>query len=121
MIADPMSWGWAVGLFEGEGCILIQHPNQRLHITLQVTGTDRDVIERFQSIIGVGAIYTYNQQGHGFKNVNVWKTARRADVARILTAMMPLLGARRRTKAEEALAAIAEYESRPTSRKLVSA
>lgn len=121
MIDDPTQFGWAVGLFEGEGCILIQYPNKRLHITLQVTGTDRDVVDRFHSIVGVGAVYTYNQQGHGFKNVNVWKTARRAEVSRILTTMMPLLGARRQAKAEEALAAIAEYETRPTSRKLVTA
>jgi hypothetical protein len=43
---------WAAGLFEGEGCLTTHGKN----MTALINSTDKDVIERFHSVIGFGSI-----------------------------------------------------------------
>ncbi len=54
---------WAAGLFEGEGCIVYLRHGPRTsdgcywtERQLQLTITDRDVLERFLQIVEVGVI-----------------------------------------------------------------
>ena len=46
---------WAVGLFEGEGCFS-HNSNKKEQLVAIIRMTDFDVLQRFQSIVGVGKI-----------------------------------------------------------------
>jgi hypothetical protein len=87
---------WAAGLFEGEG--YVEHrPNGCGRTTrgLGLAMTDLDVVERFQKVVGVGAVrgpYTNRRN----KPLYVWKVGRWGDVEPLARQLLPLMGARRR-------------------------
>ena len=94
---------WAAGLFEGEGCIyIIKH--RKKSATLRLTSTDKDVVERFAQIVGVGNVLleTASRKSH-WKPLYLWNISKREEVRRILVSFMPYLGERRKEKAIEAL------------------
>ena len=71
--------------------------------------TDRDVLEKFYAVVesgGVGLHHRANKPRH--KDCWQWQAGARKDVTRILLAFMPWFCERRRAKAEEALALLAE-------------
>ena len=51
---------WVAGLFEGEGCIVMQSAPQ-----LSITSTDEDVIRRLYSIVQRGVVYGPYQPSRG--------------------------------------------------------
>lgn len=101
---------WAAGLFEGEGCI---HVGSRVKgvMILTLTTTDRDVLERFHWIIGLGAIRLQKVRA-GCKQAYVWWISRGEHCQAALAAMWPFLGARRRARAEDAIACFTTYKKR---------
>lgn len=82
--------GWAAGLFEGEGSVIIT-PKGYVH--LQLSMVDEDVVERFCNLVG-GRLYSYQELSSG-------KTYHRATVSksdqavRVGLQMTPWLGNRR--------------------------
>lgn len=99
---------WAAGLFEGEGFINFRPGNgDKLYVRLGIRMTDRDVLDRFCAIVGVGKIYgpfpaTSPADGEA-KDYSEWRTFRSEDVRRILETFMSYFGERRAIKAEEAM------------------
>ena len=92
-------WAWASGLFEGEGSSHVDRaqPNKR---TLSVAITDKDVLDRFAMVMGVGNVcgpYQHKQ----WKPVWRWNISRLDEVERICREMEPWLGERRRAKMSE--------------------
>ena len=112
---SEFEWGWAIGMFEGEGTIHLQKPNSNVGHTLphgqwilQVQMTDEDVVRRFHTIVGVGHVTgPYQPQrrtpGHPYKVVWQWKCGRNEDTLALLYIMLPALGDRRQVKALECL------------------
>ncbi len=101
--ADMM---WAIGLFEGEGCISLKKrakPFWKPHVQLELTSTDLDVLNRFTSIVGFGAIQPRAKVA-GCKQAWVWRGCKAHENAELLTLWVPQLGERRRGKALMALA-----------------
>lgn len=99
-------FSWAVGLFEGEGCIHVgsRKRNETRH-RLELNMTDADVVERFQKIVGVGVIDgPYPPRGTERKQRYTWRTYRQHEIKELLERMYPLLSARRRRKADEMFA-----------------
>jgi hypothetical protein len=102
--------GWLAGIFEGEGTIVLP-PAQRRHVTMSLNSTDRDVIERLVAVTGVGHIYgpfandhqTAVMSASGKKPIWRWTVSRRAEVARLLLAMYPLLSDRRQKRVQDAV------------------
>lgn len=96
---------WAAGLFEGEGCIVIRTDKRdnwgRKIVALQLKMTDRDVVERFGTVMGVGRVSGPHPNGR-LKPQYIWKAAARRDVQSVLNKMLPFLGERRTSKAREA-------------------
>ena len=92
---------WAAGLFEGEGCI---HVARDKYGQLSMSSTDRDVLERFCAVVGVGAIYQRAQQKPHHKPAWQWGTGRLSDVQHVLGLLRPWLGVRRGAKADDVLA-----------------
>lgn len=89
---------WFAGIFEGEGCIATTRSK---YPWLQVAMSDEDVIRRLHSVSGCGTVRALATRP-GYKPMWEWRAGKRTDVARLLCAMAPLLGERRRAKALEA-------------------
>lgn len=99
------NFDWAVGVFEGEGCIGISYPPDRPNprVSLVVNMTDEDVVKRVHKSFKLGTVVGPKSNGIGRKDSYVWKITKRNEVELLLNKMIPLLGSRRRTKARKAL------------------
>jgi hypothetical protein len=96
---------WVAGVFEGEGCIRVRkggHYGAQVSIRMD----DQDVIERIHSTMGFGNLYEAQERRAGGRVVTQYnyQLAAAEHVIAFLTAVLPYLGARRRAKAEEAIA-----------------
>ena len=96
---------WAVGLFEGEGCISILDMPRRRHVKLVLGSTDEDVVRRFAAVVECGCVNGPYSPKKG-RPLWRWEAAAQLDVAAVLSAMLPLLGERRRSVAAEAISCI---------------
>jgi len=101
---------WAAGLFEGEGCFTASHkppkgPNKRIYVqtSASLTMTDRDVVERFQKIIGFGSFYDLGAPRPGAQRVFRWSVQDRSGVKRFYDLIEPWLGQRRKARGLEIL------------------
>ena len=90
---------WAVGLFEGEGCIT----HGRNHFVLKLAMTDKDIVDRFAELMGVGNVHEQKPQKEGYKTQYCWRIQRKAEIIRILDMFLPHLGHRRAHKALDVL------------------
>lgn len=101
MVNKDLQIAWAAGLFEGEGCITdIDSPNNPL---LQMTMTDKDVMEKFVEIVGYGNLTHVNKsatyQKDHWKDQWKWAVRKKSEVTRILSMFLPYFGDRRAYKA----------------------
>ncbi len=96
---------WAAGLFEGEGCI--GYWSRKCSATLVTT--DRDVLDRFVAVVGLGAIEKnprLSRVGSFAKKPQwVWRASGFEDTQAIVAAFWRWLGRRRRDKCEDVLLA----------------
>ena len=93
---------WAAGIFEGEGCILID-PRTR-NVRLDYTSTDLDVVERFKSALGIKhPIREVPKQKPHHKQAWSLRFGKKADVSKTLESFLPFFGDRRAHKALDAL------------------
>lgn len=100
--ATPAEWGWAAGLFEGEGSIIVQRHSPAVRLSLK--STDEDVVRRLWAIAGgkMYGPYAYIfKDGHARKPFWVWH-AELSQVNAIMLQFWPWLGERRRARALEA-------------------
>lgn len=106
---DPIALSWAAGLFEGEGCFTIS-TNSRTGYRqprIKLNSTDRDVVDRFASAMGVGQIRAENcQVKRGWKQQWEWYVSSRADIRDVIGLLWPYLGNRRMLRAIDLLALI---------------
>jgi hypothetical protein len=95
---------WAAGLFEGEGSFGLRRNGT---VLLSLSSTDKDVIERFRSVIGTGRISS-QPPGRNGRRKRIWRVdvIQVAEVLRIIEILYPWLGTRRRARADEAIDAI---------------
>ena len=92
---------WAAGLFEGEGCAFINGKwNQPV---VQLSSTDRDIVETFAFIVGIGAIYKRDRKRQN-KPIYQWQASKASDVVKVLELLMPYLHLRRADRAHEVIA-----------------
>ena len=85
---------WAAGLFEGEGYFDINNGYLRLCIEM----TDRDVLERFESIFPGGTWTTRKRKEH-WKQTYTYRINRKSFSKHALVKMLPFFGQRRAYKA----------------------
>ncbi len=106
---------WAAGLFEGEGCWNVYtRKSGKLQVQARLTMTDRDVVERFASIIGCGstrASHTPSARARGDKPLTEWYVYEAERVREVIRLFLPYLGDRRRARAEEVLRLGADIQS----------
>jgi len=105
---------WASGLFEGEGTIGFYRAGRngsgRSIVAQAALGmTDRDSVDRFQWAVGIGRIYvrpgSTRVSGVVEKTAYVWHVNSFESVQALVAMLWCGLGARRRAKAREVLAA----------------
>lgn len=64
--------------------------------------TDKDVVERFASIIGVGRVKgPYKPSSSGTKLRYVWEVQNQLECVEVLKKLLPWFGYRRKEKAEQ--------------------
>jgi hypothetical protein len=92
---------WMAGLFEGEGCIYKDPRCNSYRVSLNLT--DLDVLQKLQTVAGCGSITSIRSRKSSHKPAWDWKIHKRAEVIRLLSAMLPYFGNRRAYKALNAL------------------
>lgn len=91
---------WALGLFEGEGCLTLSNGRPRI----KLNSTDEDVVNCFHRIVDVGQVREdRSQEKHGYKRQWEWYAASRYDVGEFILRYWNLFGIRRRDRALELL------------------
>ena len=106
---EDVAIAWAAGLFEGEGSIFLANQASKTksktvvytYARMNLKMTDRDVVERFQGIVGCGAIYFKPKAQATWKDAWNWQLNDRAACARVVEMFWPYLGERRKLKAAE--------------------
>ena len=92
---------WLIGLFEGEGTIIIRQKEKR-GARLKLVTTDFDIIDRFHEAVGCGTVRPHKTSADR-KDAWVWQASAEDDVRRLLIQWLPYLGMRRAHKALDAL------------------
>lgn len=90
---------WLAGLYEGEGCCSVRDNSKSVSIIM--TTTDKDVIEKVQSIFGSGNVTVQNRPNR--KESYQWSVGKRNEVERFISETIEFLGQRRTEKFNEAL------------------
>ena len=91
MQGTPEQIAWAAGVFEGEGCIIARANTSG---ELIIGMTDRDVLERFHEIVGVGTITTeLRKPPHS--TCYRWSVSNARDCTMVLEALLPWFCERR--------------------------
>lgn len=98
--------GYVAGIIDGEGFIRIRpsHGGSGLTLNVGVDMTDLDVLEKCQSIVGVGYVYDRTRRGKN-KPIWMWRIHRQCEVVGLLFTIYPFLGQRRQARVREAIAA----------------
>lgn len=112
------NWAWAAGLFDGEGHISCRDRTGRGHLgkyrsprtmTVAISQHHREVLERFQEVVGCGKIYeiTKTRPPHskltGQYPSYSWRTGQRGNALVIVEGMWPWLGSVKRLQAASSL------------------
>jgi hypothetical protein len=113
MTGTDIEIAWAAGIFEGEGSIVHYTYEGRKQRRLTVKMTDEDVVLRLVTATGCGAVTGPEQRREGWKPIWTWNVCRWAEIEYLLQAWRPLLGERRRAKADQLLADPAQTVGRP--------
>ena len=91
---------WAIGLFEGEGCIWVE--KRCYSAVLRVKSTDFDVIKRLQNVWG-GRVGEASWSQGNKKQPYVWTLQNKPVVRALLERILPFLSERRACKASDAI------------------
>lgn len=106
---------WAAGLFEGEGWISIQRKTPLIGIQM----ADKEILERFQSIVGCGKIYYRKPRIYSYERIKTrkeqwaWRLQGREKVGHLLDVLSPWLGSRRKGRAKEVMTIAATSAKQP--------
>jgi hypothetical protein len=96
------SVAWAAGLFEGEGSIGTFKTKQGETPRLILAMVDRDVVERFRDIVGMGRLCV-NRRRPPYQSLLAWDITSFEKVQALIAMWWPWLGERRRAKAKDVL------------------
>lgn len=102
---------WAAGLFEGEGTI---HSQYGRLLTIALSSTDKDVIDRFHKIAGVGTVSGSQPPKTPRKYIYIWFVGG-DNAASLLKELLPYLGERRTADALRCIKSREDYIIQKTS------
>ena len=98
---DPFAW--AIGIFEGEGCLTYDSKNDKWDMKVKMT--DMDVLWSFYEAIGCvgnlnGLRKSPSTPDH-YKPIGQWKTGARKTIHDLIIRFYPYMHERRRAKCDE--------------------
>ena len=98
---DPFAW--AIGIFEGEGCLTYDSKNDKWDMKVKMT--DMDVLWSFYEAIGCvgnlnGLRKSPSTPDH-YKPIGQWKTGNRKLIYELVIRFYPYMHERRRAKCDE--------------------
>ena len=99
-----MSFAWAAGLYEGEGC-LKRDKRWKTTYELKIRMCDLDVLQTFQKFVECGNISPVKLAPKHKHWSPIWefRVCNQAGIRKILTGMLPYLGLRRAYDAQNYL------------------
>lgn len=102
--SNPLDIAWAAGLFEGEGTMRVypRMGTKNLQVLMRLAMTDKDVVERYAAVIGVGrvgSIVRAKSPSTAHLKVCFYCDLYGAKVAPLLRLFLPYFGVRRRERA----------------------
>lgn len=100
IIMDAIDIAWFAGIFEGEGTIYLNDRGGKSKPSpiMRVRMCDEDIINRIQQVTGVGTVIKETNLTVNRKTIYVWQTGNKRNIARLLLAIAPLLGDRRKNR-----------------------
>ena len=103
MLTNEIDIAWAAGLFEGEGSLSLtpvkNRPNS-IKVSASLSMTDKDVVEKFQSVVNFGKVKgPYQPQVKTYKVRWVWEVQNQPEVLKLIELFLPFFGERRLAKA----------------------
>ena len=98
---DPFAW--AIGIFEGEGCLTYDSKNDKWDMKVKMT--DMDVLWSFYEAVGCvgnlnGLRKSPSTPDH-YKPIGQWKTGSRKTIHDLIIRFYPYMHERRRAKCDE--------------------
>ena len=104
MTARSEDLAWAAGFFEGEGTFYVRRERGKPNATVTLTQVDREPLDRFCEIVGIGKVYgPYGPYSGNRKPYFQWNAHRRGDARTLLALLGGRLSQRRRLQAWDAL------------------
>ena len=96
-------YAWCAGFFDGEGTTTTTQARRDKYnyIKMTITQKDKEVLEKFERIVGKGKIYFCKS-----KNVYSWNCYKKEDVLEVIKLLWQYLGTQ---KQEQILKAIDKY------------
>ena len=97
---------WAAGFFDGEGnvCCTSNGPRNRLKVAVQVNQTHKEVLTRFQNVVGVGAVYGPRPRKQANCNdVYQFHCSSFENVQQVIVRLWPWLSSVKRKQAHDAM------------------
>jgi len=84
---------WAAGFFDGEGSVSAgTGTTGKRFISATINQIDREVSDRFHTVVGVGTVYGPYNKGPGRKRQWRWTAYVTSDVLAVYQRLKPLLG-----------------------------
>jgi hypothetical protein len=115
-IMDATDVAWVAGFFEGEGSFVVGRGGSgRKYLHLRLGSTDKDVLDRLQSLAGGRVIGPRRKQALHHKDFWVWGISSHADAVALSHEILPYLGERRRRQFDKAMAALADQPALPSA------
>ena len=95
----PVQVAWLAGIYEGEGSCAITSGRA---IRVEIVMTDEDVVNRIQSLTGLGSVRSLSQRAENHKPAFRWSIGSK-DAVEFLETILPWLGYRRGRRAKDAI------------------
>jgi len=94
---------WCAGIFEGEGSFSYHSGKFGRRVMARMTMSDKDVVNRFAELVGVGKVYGPFRWKIGTKDMWTWQVTSFENVQHVIAILWRWLGIRRRARASEVL------------------
>lgn len=91
---------WAAGIFEGEGSFYM---SDKYQAQIKLAMTDRDVVERFSTVMGCGNISKMKKEKPHHRQAWMWRVSSWAEFAKVTDLIGSFLGERRTQRMDEIL------------------
>lgn len=101
---------WLAGLLEGEGSFMPGEPSNANAPRISLAMTDSDVVHRAAALLGVHSVYAYTRRKGCRTSYQL--ALRGARAAEVMQLLHPLMGARRKSQIERALATYSPLRQR---------